>query len=99
MTQSDSGTYWCSAVNTITGTEIQTQQRVSVTVDYMPRGPPSLLYNSPEYVIVKPGATAILECPGFGNPVPKAAWSRPDATISNNRTSISGYGLQILNAR
>lgn len=40
-----------------------------------------------------------MECPGFGNPVPKAAWSRPDYTITNERTSIFGYGLQILNAR
>lgn len=86
-------------MNTITGNEVKTLQKVSVTVDNMNRGSPALLYNSPSTVIVKPGATAILECPGFGNPVPKAVWSRPDVSISNNRTSIFGYGLQILNAR
>lgn len=86
-------------MNTITGNEVKTLQKVSVTVDNMNRASPALLYNSPSTVIVKPGATAILECPGFGNPIPSAVWSRPDASISNNRTSIFGYGLQILNAR
>lgn len=50
-------------------------------------------------MIVKPGSTAILECPGVGYPVPKAVWNRSDASISNNRTSIFGYGLQIVNTR
>lgn len=99
VAQNDSGTYWCSAMNTITGNEVTTLQKVSITVDNMNRASPALLYNSPSTVIVKPGTTAILECPGFGNPVPSAVWSRPDASISNNRTSIFGYGLQILNAR
>lgn len=97
--QSDSGTYWCSAVNSITGTEVKTLQKTTLTIDYTVRAPPSLLYNSSEHVTIKPGATAILECPGIGYPVPKAVWSRPDTSISNNRTSIFGYGLQILNAR
>lgn len=78
---------------------MKTQQRITLSVDYTSKAPPSLLYNSSDHIIVKPGATAVLECPGIGYPVPKAVWSRPDASISNNRTSIFGYGLQILNAR
>jgi brother of ihog len=50
-------------------------------------------------VAVKPGGIALLECPGIGNPVPKAVWSRPDASIHNNRTSDLGYGLQILDVK
>lgn len=99
VTQADSGTYWCKAVNTITGVEVQSQQRTIVTVDYTPRGAPILLYNAPDHVVVKPGTTAILECPGVASPVPKISWSRPEAKISNNRTSVFGNGLQILNVR
>lgn len=40
-----------------------------------------------------------MECPGIGNPVPKAVWSRPDAQIDKNRTKVYGYGLIIHDAR
>lgn len=73
-------------------------QRFEVVVVEM-RGPPSFLVQPPSLVSVKPGTTAILECPGIGSPVPKATWSRPEASISNNRTSVLSYGLQILNVR
>ncbi|XP_055310985.1 interference hedgehog isoform X2 [Sitodiplosis mosellana] len=99
VTHLDSGTYWCKAVNTITGVEVKSLQKTSVTVEHTPRGPPTLLYSSSDHVIVKPGATAILECPGIGYPVPKTSWTRPGTVISNNRTSVFGTGLQILNAR
>lgn len=100
VTPLDSGTYWCKAVNTITGVEVTSQQKTIVTVDYYsPRGPPTLLYSPLDHVIVKPGSTAILECPGVGYPVPKTSWTRPGTVISNNRTSVFGTGLQILNAR
>jgi len=47
----------------------------------------------------KPGETILLECPGVGNPVPIATWSRPDHTIelTSSRISVLSYGLQIEN--
>lgn len=99
VTSNDSGTYWCTAVNTLTGKELETQQKITVSVEYAQKGPPSMLYVAPRNITVRPGTTAILECPGVGYPVPKAIWNRSDASISNNRTSILGYGLQIINTR
>lgn len=96
---SDSGTYWCSAVNSITGAEVKMQQKITLSVEHSQHNHPTFLTIPPTVVSVKPGATAVLECPGIGNPVPKATWSRPDANISNQRTSVMGYGLQILNVQ
>lgn len=98
VTNADSGTYWCKAVNTITGIEVQSQQRTTVTVEYTPRSAPTLLYSASN-VTVRPGATAILDCPGIAFPVPTTSWSRTGTAISNNRTSVLGNALQILNAR
>lgn len=97
----DSGVYSCVAVNSITGAEIKMPQRLSVTItDDTPRASPSLLITFGQKPItrfvVRHGDTAVLECPGIGNPVPKPVWSRPDAAIYNNRTSVLPYGLQIL---
>lgn len=97
--QSDSGTYYCKAINSITGVEVTSQQKTVVTIDYIPRGPPSLLYTPSDHVMVKPGTTAILECPGIAYPAPRTSWSRPETSISNNRTSVLGNALQILNTR
>lgn len=99
VTHADSGTYWCKAVNTITGVEVNSLQKTIIMVDYAPKSAPTLLYNPPDHVTVKPGATAILECPGVAYPVPKTSWNRPGTVISNNRTSVFGNGLQILNVR
>lgn len=99
VSSADSGTYRCTAVNTLTGKEVETQQKITVTVDYMPRSAPTMLYEPPRNITARPGATIILDCPGVGYPVPKAIWNRSDASISNNRTSILGYGLQIVNTR
>lgn len=99
VTKLDSGTYWCKAMNSITGVEVTSQQKTVIIVDNIPRGPPSLLYTPSEHVIVKPGSTAILECPGIAYPAPRASWSRSDASISNNRTSVLGNALQILNVK
>lgn len=97
VTASDSGIYWCSAVNSITGTEIELPQRINLFVENTLRMSPTFLTPPPIKLTVKPGVTAILECPGVANPPPKAVWSRPDAAIYNNRTSVISYGLQILN--
>lgn len=99
VTANDSGTYWCTAVNSLTGKEVETRQKITVSVESAAKGPPAMLYEAPRNVTVRPGTTAILECPGVGYPVPKAIWNRSDASIANNRTSILGYGLQIVNAR
>lgn len=101
----DSGTYWCSAVNTITGTEVTLPQRIMINVAHTSKTAPSFLTKPPNEISVKPGATVILECPGTGNPVPKATWSSPETTFSSsgkisntdNRTTVLGYGLQIIN--
>lgn len=76
-------------------------QRLSITVaDETPKVAPSLLITVGQKPItrfvVRHGDTAVLECPGIGNPIPKPVWSRPDAAIYNNRTSVHPYGLQIL---
>lgn len=97
--QADSGTYWCKAFNSVTGMEVTSQQKTVVTVDYIAKGPPSLLYTPSSNVTVKPGETAILECPGIAYPAPRSSWSRTETSISNNRTSVLGNALKILNVR
>lgn len=97
ISSSDSGTYWCSAVNSITGTEIRLPQKVQLSVETTPKMSPTFLVTPPNVFVVRPGQTAILECAGIANPPPKAVWSRPDAAIYNNRTAVISYGLQILN--
>lgn len=37
----DSGTYYCSAVNSITGIEIRTPQKTTLVVDYLQRSAPT----------------------------------------------------------
>uniref|UniRef100_A0A1L8DJX5 Interference hedgehog n=2 Tax=Nyssomyia neivai TaxID=330878 RepID=A0A1L8DJX5_9DIPT len=91
----DSGSYWCSAVNSITETEIKIPRRTDLSITNTTKAAPIFLSQPPSVITVKPGATAILECPGVGNPVPKAVWSRPDVSILNNRTLFVPYGLQI----
>lgn len=95
--KSDEGVYWCSAVNSITGTTIVMPQNISLTVEDGPRTQPTFLASPHADVYARPGSTAILECPGVGNPVPKAVWSRPDASIQNNRTVRLDFGLRIVN--
>lgn len=75
------------------------QQKTVVTVDYIAKGPPSLLYTPSDHVMVRPGETAILECPGIAYPAARSSWSRTEASISNNRTSVLGNALQILSTR
>lgn len=99
VSPNDAGTYRCTAVNTLTGKEVETQQKTTVTVENMPQSAPTMLYDAPRNISVRPGTTVILDCPGVGYPVPKAIWNRSDAPISNNRTSILGYGLQIVNTQ
>lgn len=98
ISKSDVGTYWCSAVNSITGATIVMPQKIALTIEDGPRTQPKFLISPHADVLARPGSTAILECPGVGNPVPKAVWSRPDATsIHNNRTAILDFGLRIVN--
>uniref|UniRef100_A0A182K3H9 Interference hedgehog n=1 Tax=Anopheles christyi TaxID=43041 RepID=A0A182K3H9_9DIPT len=96
LTQRDTGTYWCSAVNSITGSEVILPQRTTVTVDYVPRSAPRA-FTQPQNVSVLPGDTALLECPGVGNPVPVPAWSRANGIPLNVRARIQDYGLQLTN--
>lgn len=96
MTPEHSGTYSCSAVNSITGNEIKLPQKIEIVVENAAKSAPKFLVNPVQKFAVKPGTTAILECPGVANPIPKAVWSRPDAAIYNNRTTVLSYGLQIV---
>ncbi|XP_040155548.1 interference hedgehog-like isoform X4 [Anopheles arabiensis] len=96
LAQRDTGTYWCSAVNSITGSEVILPQRTTVTVDYVPRSAPRA-FTQPQNVSVLPGDTALLECPGVGNPVPIPAWTRANGIPLNVRARIQDYGLQLSN--
>ncbi|EAA01552.6 AGAP002040-PA [Anopheles gambiae str. PEST] len=96
LAQRDTGTYWCSAVNSITGSEVILPQRTTVTVDYVPRSAPRA-FTQPQNVSVLPGDTALLECPGVGNPVPVPAWTRANGIPLNVRARIQDYGLQLSN--
>lgn len=96
VTSEQSGIYFCSAVNSITGNEIKLLQKIELVVESTTKSAPKFLVNPVRKFSIKPGATAILECPGVANPIPKAVWSRPDAAIYNNRTTVLSYGLQIL---
>lgn len=97
VSKSNAGTYWCSAVNSITGTAIIMPHRITLAVEDGPRSQPNFLVNPHSEVLARPGSTAILECPGVGNPIPKAVWSRPDSTMNNNRTAVLDFGLRIVN--
>uniref|UniRef100_A0A336MD34 Interference hedgehog n=1 Tax=Culicoides sonorensis TaxID=179676 RepID=A0A336MD34_CULSO len=97
VTQRDSGTYYCSAVNSITGTDLRTQQNTTLIVDFLQRSAPSFLSTVPKNFVAKPGSSIILECPGVGNPVPKSIWSRPDKDIPKSRVIYLPYGLEIHN--
>ncbi|XP_053668686.1 interference hedgehog-like [Anopheles marshallii] len=96
LTQRDTGTYWCSAVNSITGSEVILPQRTTITVEYVPRSAPHA-FTQPQNVSVLPGDTALLECPGVGNPVPIPAWTRANGIPLNGRARIQDYGLQLSN--
>uniref|UniRef100_A0A182MA69 Interference hedgehog n=1 Tax=Anopheles culicifacies TaxID=139723 RepID=A0A182MA69_9DIPT len=96
LTQRDTGTYWCSAVNSITGSEVILPQRTTITVEYVPRSAPRA-FTLPQNVSVLPGDTALLECPGVGNPVPVPAWTRANGIPLNGRARIQDYGLQLSN--
>ncbi|XP_049531621.1 interference hedgehog [Anopheles darlingi] len=96
LTQRDSGTYWCSAVNSITGSEVVLPQKTTIQVDYVARSAPRAL-SLPLNVSVIPGDTALLECPGVGNPVPVASWTRVNGIPLNSRARVQDYGLQITN--
>uniref|UniRef100_A0AAG5CZI3 Interference hedgehog n=1 Tax=Anopheles atroparvus TaxID=41427 RepID=A0AAG5CZI3_ANOAO len=96
LTQRDSGTYWCSAVNSITGSEVILPQKTTVEVDYVPRSPPRA-FTQPQNVSVLPGDTALLECPGVANPVPIPSWTRANGIPLNSRARIQDYGLQLSN--
>lgn len=100
---SDSGTYTCAAVNSITRNEIHMLHRLTLHIEETARAAPTLLLTSggpaTGRFAVRAGAVALLECPGHGNPIPKAVWSRPDASIQKNRTAVLDYGLQIVDVQ
>lgn len=92
----DTGNYWCSAVNSIVLNEVKLPQRIILRVREMPISQPRFLSDPLHVIAAKIGSTALLECPGVGNPVPKAIWSRPDAAITQLHRNL-GYGLEIEN--
>ncbi|XP_058055756.1 interference hedgehog-like [Anopheles bellator] len=96
LVQRDSGTYWCSALNSITGNEVILPQKTTVQVDYVARSEPRAI-SRPLNVSVLPGDTALLECPGISNPVPVPSWTRANGIPLNARARIQDYGLQLTN--
>ncbi|XP_062559047.1 interference hedgehog-like isoform X2 [Armigeres subalbatus] len=94
ITPQDSGTYRCSAINSITGNELKMPQKTTILVEYTPRSAPKAIYK-PQNVSVAPGATALLECPGVANPIPRASWLRRDGLPLSDRSEILPYGLQL----
>lgn len=100
ITQKDSGTYSCTGVNAITGIHIQIPQKITLDVlsEYnSDKMSPYFLVEPPKEYTVKLGTTVLLECPGIGDPIPKAVWSRPDAKLSSTRSHKLKYGLEINN--
>ncbi|XP_053693897.1 interference hedgehog-like [Sabethes cyaneus] len=96
LTPQDSGTYRCSAVNSITGNEIKLPQKTTILVEYTPRSSPRAIYK-PQNVSTTPGSTVLLECTGVANPIPQPSWSRRDAFPISDRSQVLPYGLQISN--
>ncbi|EDS33199.1 cell adhesion molecule [Culex quinquefasciatus] len=89
LTPQDSGTYRCSAVNSITGTELKLPLKTTIQVEYTPRSAP-FTFSNPSNVSVTPGSSALLECPGGANPVPQATWYRRTRTHSALAAASSG---------
>ncbi|XP_039437138.1 interference hedgehog-like isoform X3 [Culex pipiens pallens] len=96
LTPQDSGTYRCSAVNSITGTELKLPLKTTIQVEYTPRSAP-FTFSNPSNVSVTPGSSALLECPGVANPVPQATWYRRDGAPISGNSQQHPYGLQINN--
>ncbi|XP_055607220.1 interference hedgehog-like [Uranotaenia lowii] len=94
LNPSDSGTYRCSAVNTITGTELKLPQKTTIMIEYTPRAPPMAIYK-PQNVSATPGSVALLECPGIANPIPHPSWFRRDGLAISDHSQILPFGLQI----
>ncbi|XP_065082320.1 interference hedgehog-like isoform X2 [Ochlerotatus camptorhynchus] len=94
ITPQDSGTYRCSAINSITGNELKMPQKTTILVEYTPRSPPKAIYK-PQNVSVSPGATALLECPGVANPIPRTSWFRRDGLPISDHSKVLPYGLQL----
>nr|XP_029722667.1 interference hedgehog-like isoform X2 [Aedes albopictus] len=94
ITPQDSGTYRCSAINSITGNELKMPQKTTILVEYTARSAPKAIYR-PQNVSVTPGATALLECPGVAYPVPRASWFRRDGQALGDRSQVLPYGLQL----
>lgn len=96
---SDTGTYWCSAVNSITGVEVILPQKINLRIEHTSKTPPYFPYTPPRRFSARPNSTLLLECPAVGNPTPRPIWSRPDGRIDYNRTKVFNYGLQLINVQ
>ncbi|XP_058825195.1 interference hedgehog-like isoform X2 [Topomyia yanbarensis] len=94
LTPQDSGTYRCSAVNSITGNELKLPQKTTILVEFTPRSSPRAIYK-PQNVSATPGSTVLLECTGVANPIPKPSWSRRDGLPIGDHSQVLPYGLQI----
>ncbi|XP_055544266.1 interference hedgehog-like isoform X2 [Wyeomyia smithii] len=94
LTPQDSGTYRCSAVNSITGSELKLPQKTTILVEYTSRSSPKAIYK-PQNVSTTPGSTVLLECTGVANPTPQASWTRRDGLPISDHSEVLSYGLQI----
>lgn len=94
-----SGSYWCSATNSITSETRETSIRTEVTVERTNKMAPTFLWAVPSKVSIRVGKAVTLLCPGVGNPVPKTIWSRSNGTMPSDRTSVRGHGLEIVSVQ
>ncbi|XP_034474775.1 interference hedgehog [Drosophila innubila] len=99
VSMSHSGSYSCVATNTASGVRITLPGRLQlqVTGKEVPTVAPHLLSGQRllTNIVARSGESVLLLCPGVGNPPPKAVWSRPVVSQSNNRTHTLPYGLRI----
>lgn len=99
--RSHSGNYTCAAINSITGAEVRLPQKHQISVvTESARSAPAFLQQPSARYSTKQGDTVVLECPGTGNPTPRATWSRPNldaGSLQNNRTTQLAYGLRLVN--
>lgn len=99
VSASDSGVYSCSALNTVAGVEIKMTQRYVLHVTPTSRSSPTFPLEPIVNFSSKLGENVLLECSAVSNPIFKATWSRPHASLNLNdeRINILPYGLQINN--
>lgn len=77
---------------------MRTPQKTTLVVDFTHRHAPTFLSSVQQKFAARPGSSIILECPGVGNPPPKAVWSRHRGNLSPT-SQILPYGLKLVDIK